>query len=170
MRIAAGPIGEPDHLEQLGDLLLGLGRAGQAETDVARDGEMREEVAFLWHIADPASLGRDEVRGVVDDLVIERSPTRVCARSKPQMTRSKVVLPLPDGPRIEVIVPASTRRSTPVSTGFAPNPLTRSAPSDQAGHMHHIRCEGRRSNHRPRTRLGTAAMPIISSAKGAAWL
>src|ERR1700719_1308181 len=47
------------------------------------------------------------------------------ARSKPASRRSRVVFPLPDGPRIAVSDPAGTSRSTPVSTGWAPKALCR---------------------------------------------
>ena len=47
------------------------------------------------------------------------------ARSKPASSRSKVVFPLPEGPRIAVSDPAGTSRSTPVSTGCAPKALYR---------------------------------------------
>src|SRR5580692_11141049 len=47
------------------------------------------------------------------------------ARSKPARRRSRVVFPLPDGPRIAVSDPAGTSRSTPVSTGCAPKALCR---------------------------------------------
>src|SRR6202034_3750664 len=49
------------------------------------------------------------------------------ARSNPASSRSRVVFPLPDGPRMAVSEPAGTARSTPVSTGCAPNALYRPA-------------------------------------------
>src|ERR1017187_9331968 len=45
------------------------------------------------------------------------------ARSNPAISRSRVVFPLPDGPRIAVSDPAGTSRSTPVRTGWDPNDL-----------------------------------------------
>src|SRR6202050_1959924 len=47
------------------------------------------------------------------------------ARSNPASSRSRVVFPLPDGPRMAVSDPAGTSRSTPVSTGWGPKALYR---------------------------------------------
>src|ERR1035441_1353278 len=49
------------------------------------------------------------------------------ARSKPASTRSSVVLPLPDGPRMAVRDPAGTSRFSPVSTRWVPKALYRPA-------------------------------------------
>jgi len=52
------------------------------------------------------------------------SPPRVTvpasAASNPAITRSRVVLPAPEAPRIAVSVPGLTDRETPRSTGTAP--------------------------------------------------
>src|ERR1700726_2441889 len=47
------------------------------------------------------------------------------ARSKPASSRSRVVFPLPDGPRIAVREPAGTSKSTPLRTGWEPKALRR---------------------------------------------
>src|SRR5882762_2014463 len=47
------------------------------------------------------------------------------ARSNPASSRSSVVLPLPDGPRMAVRDPVGTSRSRPVRIGCAPNVLPR---------------------------------------------
>ena len=54
------------------------------------------------------------------------------SRSKPAMSRSSVVLPLPDAPSTAVIEPSGTTRSTSVSTGVAPNRLATRPELDRA--------------------------------------
>ena len=75
--------------------------AGEAEADVGRHRQMREQAALLRHVADAAAFRWHVGAGPVDD----RSPSAtvpLSACSKPAMTRSSVVLPLPDGPRMAV--------------------------------------------------------------------
>ena len=74
----------------------------------SRSGVARE--AHARHRCRPAAAGADHSES---------------ARAKPASSRSSVVFPLPDDPRIAVNERAGTCRSTPVSTACAPNPLHR---------------------------------------------
>ena len=130
---SAGPVGQPDHVEQLAHPRPRLGAARQPEPDVRRDAQVREQVAVLRDVADPAALGRHVLRRGVDDLG-RRSDRPASERSNPASTRSSVVLPLPEAPRIAVRVPASTVRSSPRSTGWSPYALTRPG-RRAAGHV-----------------------------------
>ena len=92
--------GEPDQLEQLGDARRRAAvPAVEPEGDVAADAQVREERALLRDVADAAPLRRDEGARAFD----HPAPSAIVppsARSKPAISRSSVVLPLPDAPRI----------------------------------------------------------------------
>ncbi len=86
------PVGQgrrqPDELEQLhrASPVATLG-AGQPEADVARHGEVREEVALLGQVADAAPLGRHHRAGSHDGAVTDAHLTgirRVEPRDHPQ--------------------------------------------------------------------------------------
>ena len=115
---------QPHQVEQLRDAgALAAGAARHAEGDVARDVQVREQRALLRHVADPAALRR---HGPARAGTPPGRRTRSCrrpGRGSPAMSRSRVVLPQPDGPRMAVSSRAGTSRSTPCSTVVAPEGL-----------------------------------------------
>ena len=92
-------------------------------------------------------------------------PASAC--SNPASTRSRVVLPLPDGPRIAVSEPAGTSMFEAGEHLVSTEPLVQ--PGDrQLGHVIILGSAAPRSKNRPSTQLGMAATAIITSANGAA--
>ena len=63
--------GHPDHVEQLCHLAAATLVPGQAEADVLRHGQVREQAAFLRDVADLALLGRQIALPVVNGTVAE---------------------------------------------------------------------------------------------------
>jgi len=71
MRVAPAEARQADRVEQVADGLGAPFRPGEAEPDVRRDGEVREQAAFLRHVADAATLSGHVRAGPVDDGAAE---------------------------------------------------------------------------------------------------
>ena len=127
MRVASAESAESDRLEQGVDLATAALASREPEADVARHGQVREQAAFLRDVADPAPLRREVGAGAVDQDAAD-AIVPVSARSNPVSSRSSVVLPLPDRPRMAVRDPAGTSRSKPARTACAPKVLPRPWP------------------------------------------
>ena len=111
MRLALGVArSRPDELERLVDPARRArrSRARQAEADVLGDRQVREERAFLRDVADGALVRRRRGRAPPSATIFARRSRRcrASAATNPMSTRSSVVLPLPDAPRIAVSVPS----------------------------------------------------------------
>jgi hypothetical protein len=72
MGVTASQPGEPDTLEQLGDLRLPPLPCPKPKPDVALHREMREEAPLLGDVADPATLGADVVMVIVENHATDR--------------------------------------------------------------------------------------------------
>ena len=89
----------------------------QPEGDVRRDVQVWEQRTLLGDVTDSPSLGRDaNIRPESTAPPLRRQPSPGSARSNPAITRSKVVLPLPEAPRIAVSDRSRTSSETPSST------------------------------------------------------
>ena len=95
----------------------GLG-AFDAEVDVLRHGQMRKQRSVLRHQADAASMRRHRCRTVRHLRAVE--PRGESGASKPAISRSKVVLPQPEGPTIAVLAPGAIESSTPATAATVP--------------------------------------------------
>ena len=90
------------------------------------------------------------------------------------MMRSSVVLPLPDGPRIETNEPAVHHEIEPAQHLLGPKRLDETRDVEFA-HVTTLGTgaararPGSRSKNRPSRYAGTAAMRMMTKAKGAAW-
>ena len=99
--LLGAPVGEgrrqPDQLEQLGRRapVAALGR-GRPKPMLPGHGEVREEVALLRQVADAAPLGRHANPGRDNGAVADPHLTGIRG-VEPATTRSRVVLPHPDG-------------------------------------------------------------------------
>ena len=92
---------------------------GAARRRCWRRPQVREQRALLRHVADGAPPRRHRP-AVPDDGRARHGDGAGVGVTKPATTRSSVVLPQPDGPRIAV-TPSWTTRSRPRSTRCAPN-------------------------------------------------
>ena len=95
--------------------------------------------------------GPEDVPSVVDDAAGDRS-VPASTRSNPAMSRSSVVLPLPEAPSTAVICPGGTSRSSPSSTGVPEALVTPEERWRWTGARSAIR-----SNHRASSAPGTTA-------------
>ena len=93
---------------------------------------MRKQRSFLRHVADAAFFRRRMDSGPAT-IRPPISTAPESARSKPQTSRSRVVLPLPEAPRTATSAPAATSISRPRRTGVPPNALRQSR-DGEAGH------------------------------------
>ena len=112
--------GQPDQLEQLrrARAVTTLG-TGQAEADVPRDGQVREQVALLGEVADAAPLGGHRRTRARDGAVADAHLTGIRgmeARDHPQQRG----LAAPRGTEDRRGRPASTVRPTSCSTSVVP--------------------------------------------------
>ena len=113
------------------------------------DRQVREQGAVLGDVADAAALGRQRAAAGSRRPCSARTTVPARGRSKPAMTRSRVVFPLPDGPSTAVIDPLGTSRSTPLQ--HLGRPVAAVTPAD---------LERRSRQHRPAgSRSGPAREP-----------
>ena len=116
MWVAPPEPAEPNHLQQIRHPLPVPLAPGETEGDILLDGQVWEKASVLRNVADTPPIGRYVALRVVDDLAAEADGPR-SGRSKPAITRSRVVFPLPDGPRMDVNDLPTIARSRPRSTG-----------------------------------------------------
>ena len=89
-----------------------------AHPDDLLDREVEHRMRFLRYDRDaPRALARGQLGEVVAE---EGDTSRRPAAAPRRPRRTSVVLPLPFGPRIPVIVPATIVRSRPARTGVRP--------------------------------------------------
>ena len=176
MGIPAPIARQPHELEQLVHPASALGAPGKAECDVAAHVEVREQCAFLGDVADTASLARHESpRGIVDDVVTDphRSVIRpLKARHDAQQRRLAATRRAQNGREgagRHGEVDATQHRLGPERLGDAREGQPLHADTTVLGASSEpwtlaVICAGCRSNQRPRTYPGTAAITIITPA------
>ena len=84
--------------------------ARQAEPDILRHGQVREERVVLEDHPDPALLGTHPDTSASATGVRSSSMVPASGTSKPAIRRRRVVFPQPDGPSSATNSPRSTRR------------------------------------------------------------
>ena len=163
MRVAALESREAHHVEQVADVRAATLASVESERDVVRDAQVREQRALLGDVPDVAPLGWGSMSGVVDDEGTEtdRPPVGpVEPGEDPQQRR----LPAPRRTEDRGQGAVGDVQIDAAQHGLAREALVEIGHGEARHDTTTAAGDGIRSNQRPSTTLGTAAMPTMTAA------